>query len=496
MDAEKNLYQLFEQYFGSAPSDMSKLAGAGSNRTYYRIKGADRQGNEISVIGTIGTDIAENEAFVYLSRHFSALDLPVPEAIATTEDQAAYLQTDLGKDSLFDCISSGREGRGFSENEIRLLESAMKMLPRIQFLGDKGLDYSRCYPNSRLDACTIDNDLNYFKYDFLKPSGLEFSEQRLDNDLSKLAVKLSDFLTDNCGFMIRDFQSRNIMVGENGLHLIDFQSGRKGPVVYDVVSFLWQAKAKIPTELRNQLIDCYVAEALKINDSFCELRFRESLRYFVLFRLLQTLGAYGFRGLIERKAHFMQSIPMALTNLKSLLNERFVGEFPYLCLLAAQLDEASVLQPLIKECRLPRFDGLSVTVRSFSYKRGVPLDPSGNGGGFVFDCRAVHNPGRYERYRQLTGRDTPVIQFLEDDGEITEFLTHAASLVDASVKRYIKRGFSSLTVDFGCTGGQHRSVYSAEFMSRHLHDFFPQIRIVLHHRERGILEVINPADSN
>lgn len=495
MDAENNLYRLFEQHFGSAPSDISKLAGAGSNRTYYRVTGTDRDGNSVSVIGTIGTDIAENEAFIYLSRHFSSLSLPVPEVLTETEDRSAYLQTDLGNDSLFDRISSGRKSGEFSEKEISLLEATVKMLPLIQFRGDKGLDYSQCYPSCCLDDKTINGDLSYFKYDFLKPSGLEFSERRLDNELSKLSGKLSGTLTDNCGFMIRDFQSRNIMVGENGLHLIDFQSGRKGPAVYDVVSFLWQAKAGIPTDLRNRLIDCYISEALKINGSFCERRFRESLPYFVLFRLLQTLGAYGFRGLIERKVHFIQSIPTALLNLKSFLNEQFVSEFPYLTLLASRLGDTLVLQPLIKELDLPSFDGLSVTVRSFSYKRGVPIDPFGNGGGFVFDCRAVHNPGRYEQYRRLTGRDAPVIRFLEEDGEINEFLNHSSSLVDASVERYIKRGFSSLTVDFGCTGGQHRSVYSAEFMARHLHEQFPQIRIVLHHRERGIFEVVNPVDT-
>lgn len=133
---------------------------------------------------------------------------------------------------------------------------------------------------------------------------------------------------------------------------------------------------------------------------------------------------------------------------------------------------------------------LTVTIYSFSFKKGIPEDNSGNGGGYVFDCRSTHNPGKYDEYKQLTGLDQPVIDFLEKDGEILEFLSSVYTLVDHHVARFLERGFEHLQVSFGCTGGQHRSVYSAQHTAEHIKEKFPTVSIELIHRERGIQQTL------
>ena len=284
-------------------------------------------------------------------------------------------------------------------------------------------------------------------------------------------------------FMYRDFQSRNIMIREEKPYFIDFQGGRKGPFYYDVASFLWQAKANYPDSLRQELLDEYL-DALRPYHAIDKEQFLTTLRHFVLFRTLQVLGAYGFRGYFEKKAHFIQSVPYAIENLRQLLETDF-PEYPYLCLMLRKLTEL----PQFASIRNRR--KLTVRVMSFSYKKGIPEDPSGNGGGYVFDCRAVHNPGKYEQYKQLTGRDKPVIDFLEQDGEILQFLEHVDALADAHVQRFLERGFTNLSICFGCTGGQHRSVYSAEHVAHHLNEKFG-VRIRLIHREQHIDQILEP----
>jgi hypothetical protein len=323
-------------------------------------------------------------------------------------------------------------------------------------------------------------DLNYFKYCFLKITGLEFQEDELENAFVRFADQLLRFASST--FMYRDFQSRNVMVLNDEISFIDFQGGRRGPLAYDVASFLWQAKAQYPVDLKNHLIEVYLDELMKIypmdaND------FRQQLKLFVLFRTLQVLGAYGFRGYIERKAHFLESVPFAIENLKDMLID-WPGEKDYLY---------DVLSDMV---HLPRFkkieprDYLTIKVYSFSYKKGIPEDLTGNGGGFVFDCRAVHNPGKYDEYKKLTGMDQPVKDFLEKDGEILEFLKNAKALVEPSVERYIKRGFSDLMMSFGCTGGQHRSVYSAQKMAEYLAGKYG-VKVELIHREQQKIQSFN-----
>jgi hypothetical protein len=324
-------------------------------------------------------------------------------------------------------------------------------------------------------------DLNYFKYCFLKATGLEFDESRLEDDFQALAEVL--MRSQSSTFMYRDFQSRNVMLSDGKPYFIDFQGGRKGPFYYDVASFLWQAKAGFPQSLRMELLHQYI-DALRKYKPVDEAYFFEQLRHFVLFRTLQVLGAYGFRGYFEKKPHFMQSVPYAIANLKELLGTPF-PEYPYLSEMLGQLVELKQFTDQMQK------RALTVRVLSFAYKKGIPDDTTGNGGGYVFDCRAVNNPGKYDRYKPYTGLDEPVIKFLEDDGEIITFLEHCYALVDATVKRYVDRGFTNLMVSFGCTGGQHRSVYSAQHLAEHLNEKF-NVKVELTHREQNIQQTFLP----
>lgn len=471
----EQLASLYESHTGAAPDKVTELPASGSNRRYFRLEGSP------TLIGVVGTCLEENEAFLYMADHFAKHNIPVPRVVAIADDRMSYLQEDLGDTLLFGAIEKGRLTRSFSSEERRLLADTIRLLPDIQFMGAVGMDFSKCYPAAEFDTRSIMWDLNYFKYCFLKATGLEFSEDRLEDDFQALAEVL--MRSKSSTFMYRDFQSRNVMIKDGHPWFIDFQGGRKGPYFYDVASFLWQAKANFPDGLRHELIKEYI-DALKKYKPVDEEYFLEQLRHFVLFRTLQVLGAYGYRGYFEKKPHFLQSVPFALANLRAILDKPFV-EYPYLDSMLRQLvDMKQFTDELQKRT-------LTVKVMSFAYKKGIPNDTSGNGGGFVFDCRAVNNPGKYERYKPFTGLDKEVIKFLEDDGEITTFLDHCQALVDASVRRYIDRGFSNLMVSFGCTGGQHRSVYCAQHMAEHIHSLF-NVKVELFHREQNIEQLFKP----
>ena len=456
---------------------------AGSNRQYTR----EVDGNGKSVIRVVGTCREENHAFITLARHFRSKGLPVPEVYEVSEDEMVYTQEDLGDTLLFDYIRQGRETGCFSEEEKGMLRRVVRLLPHVQTEGAEGLDWGVCYPVPAFDRQSVFWDLNYFKYCYLKATQEDFSEPALEADFNRLADALLAFPCT--GFMYRDFQSRNVMVRDGAPYLIDFQGGRRGPLLYDLVSFLWQAKANFPAALRRELIAEYEDELRRIPDvgRYITLPIgEEQVGVFVLFRTLQVLGAYGFRGYFERKPHFLQSIPFALRNAVALLREQpeLASAYPEISRLLIALGETMLDRP--RQGRDDPSEGstLTVTVCSFSFKKGIPEDRSGNGGGYVFDCRSTHNPGRYEPYKHLTGRDRAVIDFLEQDGEILTFLESVYRLVDHHVARYIERGFSHLQVAFGCTGGQHRSVYSAEATARHLRERFPNIHVELFHREQ------------
>ena len=483
------LSQLFLKATGKKAGEQVALTASGSNRRYYRIFSEPSSPEEprVSLIGVQGTSRDENHAFLYMAEHFRKQGLNVPRVLEVSDDEMTYVQEDLGDTLLFNYIAEGRKTGVFCESEKVMLRKTVRALARFQVVGADDFDFNVCYPQPEFNLRSIRWDLNYFKYCFLKATGLEYQEDRLENEFERMAYILLQQKKMNA-FMYRDFQSRNVMVApshDNPDELvpffIDFQGGRRGPVYYDVASFLWQAKANFHDELRHELIEDYLDELQKYmpvdKDEFYHM-----LKHFVLFRTMQVLGAYGFRGYFEKKPHFLQSIPFAIENLRHLLKDA-AEDYPYLIEVLhdmtemQQFKEVSVRKPLV------------VKVYSFSYKKGIPADDSGNGGGFVFDCRAVNNPGKYERYTYFTGMDEPVIKFLEQDGEILPFLDSAYKLVDASVKRYIDRGFRNLQVCFGCTGGQHRSVYAAEKMAEHLNTKFG-VKVQLIHREQNIERIL------
>ncbi|MGN0052854.1 MAG: phosphotransferase [Bacteroides sp.] len=472
MTITEELTQLYTRYTGRPALRIDEMPSSGSNRRYFRLTG------DPTLIGVSGESAEENRAFLYMAAHFRSKGLPVPQVVAQSDDSIFYLQEDLGDQLLFNAIEKGRQTGVFDEYEKELLRKTMRLLPVVQFAGAEGMDFSYCYPQSEFNGRSILWDLNYFKYCFLKATGIEFQENMLEDDFQKMTDVL--LRSGSATFLYRDFQSRNVMVKDGEPWLIDFQGGRKGPVYYDVASFLWQAKANYPDSLRQELLKEYI-DALRRYQPVDESYFYAQLRHFVLFRTLQVLGAYGFRGYFEKKPHFIQSVPFAIENLRRLLQEPY-PEYPYLCDVLRRLTELKQFTDNLQKRRLV------VKVTSFAYKKGIPEDPSGNGGGYVFDCRAVNNPGKYERYKPFTGLDEPVIRFLEEDGEITQFLTHVYALVDASVKRYMERGFTSLSVCFGCTGGQHRSVYSAQHLAEHLNQQFG-IQVNLVHREQNIEQI-------
>lgn len=467
----KVLEKLFTNHVGCRPERIDELGSSGSNRRYFRLVSDDT-----SLIGVLGTNLQENEAFLDFDEQFAAEGLPVPDVVAVSGDKMAYLQTDLGDTLLFNAIEKGRMTRVFSPDERELLVKTIRLLPAFQFAAKGHFNFSKSFPTKEFDRRSILWDLNYFKYCFLKATGLEFEENLLEDDFNRMADKL---LEKDCdGFMYRDFQSRNVMIKDGQPWFIDFQGGRRGPCYYDVASFLWQAKAGYPDELRGELIDEYLDAAQNYRE-IDAVQFKKVLKQFVLFRTLQVLGAYGFRGYFEKKPHFMQSVPFALDNLRKLLDEESFSEYPYLSRMLRELVNMKQFTDDLEKRQL------TVKVLSFAYKKGIPNDSSGNGGGYVFDCRAVNNPGKFERYKPFTGLDRQVIDFLEDDGEVFDFLDHCYALVDASVKRYMERGFTNLMVAFGCTGGQHRSVYCAQHMAEHLnHDF--NVRVELVHREQNV----------
>ncbi|MDR1746373.1 MAG: phosphotransferase [Tannerella sp.] len=466
------LRTLYRAFTGVPEQTITELPSSGSNRRYFRLAG------KTSLIGVAGTSRDENKAFIYMAQHFHEKGLPVPEVYCHSDDMMCYLQEDLGDALLFNAIQKGQQSGVYDEDERCLLRKTMELLPSFQVKGAEGFDYSYCYPQPAFDRRMVLWDLNYFKYCFLKATGMDFYENRLEDDFHRMCdVLLCD---DSSTFLYRDFQSRNVMIRDGQPYFIDFQGGRRGPVYYDVASFLWQAKARYPKELRKELLVHYI-NALREYIPVDEAKFYHLLHHFVLFRTLQVLGAYGFRGYFEKKPHFIQSVPFALDNLRELLREDY-AEYPYLCDVLRSLTQLKQFSEAHKK-RI-----LEVTVISFAYKKGIPDDTNGNGGGFVFDCRAINNPGKYERYNAFTGLDEPVIRFLEEDGEITTFLQHAFVLVDASVKRYIDRGFTNLMVCFGCTGGQHRSVYSAQHLAEHLARTF-EVKVHLIHREQNMEQV-------
>ena len=475
-EIKETIAELIEN-LGENVLEIAAMPSSGSSRLYFRVKTDKRY-----LIGAYNINIEENDTFFSFSKHFHKCGLPVPEILAISSGKDVYVQTDLGDDTLFrhveECLKNGK----FDDKTIGLYKKTLDKLIDFQIIGHQGLDYSKAFPTSAFDEMSIMEDLNYFKYCFLKEQEeISFNETRLDTDFQRLAKYILEAPADF--FMYRDFQSRNIMIVDNEPYFIDYQGGRKGPLQYDVVSLLYQVKARIPENLRKELID-YYKQQLSVKGCHSN-EFDKYFPAFVLLRLLQVLGAYGFRGLIQKKLHFMQSIPYAI---RELMRASSNWQLPF---------ELPELQAIIKQfgVLLMKYESvepevLTITINSFSFKNGgVPYDKSGNGGGFVFDCRALPNPGRYAEFKKMNGEDTAVIEFLDDKPDVHYFLQNVQMIVYQSIDNYLERGFKNLQINFGCTGGQHRSVFFAQTLGRLIHENYPMVRVEINHLAQHISHV-------
>jgi aminoglycoside/choline kinase family phosphotransferase len=466
------LKKLFEQHFHLPVGRVQPLQGqlGGSGRKIIRLAS-----EQFSAIGILNDVREENVAFLEFSRHFRRHGLPVPEIYAEDLSHGAYLEEDLGDTTLFEFLSKNRVGENIAPEVVEAYRKVVAVLPRFQIEAGRDLNYKVCYPRSSFDRQSIAWDLNYFKYYFLRPAAVPFSEQALEDDFGRLTKFLLS--ADRNYFLYRDFQSRNILYRDGHPFFVDYQGGRRGALHYDIASLLYDGKADLPPELRQQLLDHYLdtlAGFIKLEPE----AFMQHYYAYVYVRIMQALGAYGFRGFYERRAHFLESVPYALKTLRWLLHHvKLPIPLPTLLDAFKSMLASEKLQGLACET-----ENLRVRIFSFSFHRGLPKDETGHGGGFVFDARSLPNPGREERFKTFTGKDAPVIDYLHQQESVQQFLASVMALVDASVSNYQHRGFKSLTVSFGCTGGQHRSVYLAEQLANRLRGR-KGLEVVVRHRD-------------
>ena len=474
-DARERVVRLFEREYGGGPSKIVTVASDGSARRYFRLQAPDGG----TVIGGYGSDRRENRAFLSFSSSLRAAGLPVPAILAESRRQGVWLEEDLGDQTLFDLLSAARVERdgGFPDDVLELYMDVVRILPRFQIEGARAVNFRLAYPRRAFDRQSMLWDLNYFKYHFLKLAHVPFDEARLERDFSRLVRFLLE--ADRQHFLYRDFQSRNIMVRDGEPWFIDYQGGRRGALQYDIASLLYDAKADLPAAVREHLLDCYV-EALEALAGVGAGEFMVHYRGFVLIRIMQAMGAYGYRGFYERKPRFLQSVPFAARNLSELMEDGLPIPLPEL-----ETVFSHVVQRWAGEESASRDESeLLVDVTSFSYRIGYPEDRAGHGGGYVFDCRAITNPGRQVEFEHLTGLDEPVARFLEAQPEAGVFWDAVRQMAESHVEAYRRRGFSSLSIGFGCTGGQHRSVYFADRLAGHLSERYPDLQVVVTHRER------------
>lgn len=462
---------LYKKWSGKPPLSIDPLPESGSYRTYFRI-----QTEEGSVLGAHNGDNRENRAFIYLNRQLRMSGNNVPEVLTEDLENHVYLEQDLGNQTLFDYLSKTRQSCT-DEDILKIYRLVIDAMPGLQVNVTAGLDYSICYPRAEFDVQSMMWDMNYFKYCLLKPLKIDFFEQDLEDDFLRIVKWLIEAKRDS--FMFRDFQSRNIMLSAKKIYFIDFQGGRKGPLQYDLASLLFEAKTHLSEDIRQQLLEYYLDVFSKSFAWFNRDTFLEYYYGFVYLRLMQAMGAYGFRGYIERKPIFLQSLPFAVNTLKWLMENRPI---PFHLTSLPGIYEKLINLPLVKTYEVKQ-DIFTITVNSFSYKNGIPQDHSGNGGGFVFDCRCLDNPGRYSEYKEYTGKDQPVIEFLENRSDVKLFISHTFPLIFQAADNYLKRGFSHLMVSFGCTGGQHRSVYMAEQLAMQLKKNTTAHIVVIHHEQ-------------
>lgn len=467
-----NLSTLFRDWSGESPQKADILPASGSDRRYVRLASG-----KISAMGTFNPHKKENEAFVHFSKVFNDHHLNVPEIYRYEPGKSIYLQEDLGETTLFSLVANRPDPSLITGGIRELYERSVCDLLLFQVDAGKDLDYNYCHPRKAFDEQSVQWDLNYFKYNYLNLSGIKYDEQLLEEDFREIRDFISGAPADY--FMYRDFQARNILLKEGSPWYIDYQGGRKGPLQYDLVSLLYQVRARLPQVFRDELTDIYVG-ALEKKTGIKREEFYGFYPAFILLRLLQVLGAYGFRGLYQGKAHFLESLSMAYNNISLILERDDLSlKIPEI---RRVLGDALEKSDSFRNDKENQKTGLTVTISSFSYKKGIPKDTSGHGGGFVFDCRALPNPGREERFRLLNGKDPEVKEYLEKSTEVEEFISNIFNIVDTAVEKYLSRGFSNLMVSFGCTGGQHRSVYCAERLSSHLKEKY-EVNIRISHTE-------------
>ena len=466
----RNIGELFQSFKNQSPERIEKIPQSGSDRIYFRI-----YAENATFIATYNLNVKENKTFIYFSDHFKKAGLPVPQVFCSNEAGTIYIQEDLGTESLLNQL----EVHGHNDHVYQLFQKSLKALSTIQVLGDKNLSYDHCLTAKEFGKQAIMSDLLYFKYYFLDTLRLPYDKQAMLDDFDALSTYLTR--TEYKYFMFRDFQSRNIIVNQDEVFFIDYQGGMKGALQYDVASLLWQAKAELSEEWKDNLLQYYLDEVEQLlQKKIDRITFVSQYNGYVLIRLLQVLGAYGFRGLFERKAHFLASIPLALRSVKFFLENKRIG------IVTPEFDR--MLQLMVSDALIQRFTPavatavtpLVIEVNSFSYKKGLPVDETENGGGFVFDMRGILNPGRFDEYKCLSGKDRSVQDFLEQRTHMNEFLNSVWDLIDITVEDYLQRNFSHLQINFGCTGGQHRSVYAAEQTARHLRNKY-KVKVVLQH---------------
>ena len=468
---ESILSSEFEVFYGKPKERLEKITQAGSDRSYYRFV---VEGH--SYLGVYSENIAENETFLYYTSVFLELELNVPEVYYISPNKEVYFIEDFGDQLLLDVVAAKKHK--FDKSLINLYKKSISQLAKMQISAAGYIDFSKAYHISKFDKESILLDLNYFKYYFLKPSGIRFNEKKLQEDFESFAQLLSD--TGDKFFMLRDFQARNILIKDGNPYFIDYQGGRKGAIQYDLASLLFQAKAQVPEEVKQELLYYYIEE-INTYISVDKEKFIQQYYFYVYLRVLQVLGAYGLRGIIEKKAHSLESIPYALKNLRDLLADKpLLSVYTELSRVMYEVSESKTFDSV-------KYSEFTVNVCSFSYKKGLPEDKSGNGGGFVFDCRGIHNPGRYPEYKQLIGRDQSVIDFFKENSEIDTFVENAIQSIKPTVENYIERNFNSLMISFGCTGGRHRSVYCADQVAKYLKENY-SITVRLTHREQSIME--------
>lgn len=472
-DLKDKIIALFENWSGEKAETFQELPPSGSNRKYFRLSGGGK-----TAIAAYNPDFKENRAFTDFTKSFSGEGLPVPELYMEDLESDIYLQEDLGDTTLFAWLTQVRDQLGFTGEIIDVYKRVIDQLVLFQSKGSRAVNYEYCYPRGVFDKQSMMWDLHYFKYYFLKLAGVSFDEQSLEDDYQSFTDYLLEADTDY--FLYRDFQSRNVMLRGDKVYFIDYQGGRKGALQYDLASLLYDAKADIPPEVREELLEYYLDRASEHMD-IDRKKFTDHYHGYVLIRIMQALGAYGFRGFYERKEHFLLSIPYAINNLKYLLKKELPVEISSLRNALEELTRSKKLEKIAKNKK-----ELVVRINSFSFKRGIPIDETGNGGGHVFDCRAIHNPGRYEEYKQFTGKDKEVIDFLDKRKDMRLFLKQTQDIVEQSIENYLERGFTSLMVSYGCTGGRHRSVYSAEYLAKVVENKYG-LKVVLKHREQEIL---------